>query len=149
VLRFLCGTDWKNSRMPAVLLRGVTVATLATVANWATTATWRLWCPWRPMRPWCYSAFGDLCNSGDLGIEPRQIFWGPGLCLCNFLFNFKQLWPWRLSSIVLCFRGTGNSRTENRTQDIFQSFYLPMFSSWSQGISMPSLVQIGASVLEL
>jgi hypothetical protein len=31
----------------------------------------------------------------------------------------------------------------------FRSFDPPMFSSWSQGISMPNLVQIGVSVVEL
>jgi hypothetical protein len=56
----------------------------------------------------------------------------------------KQLWSWRRSSIMLSVRATG---TALRT--LFRSFGPPVFSSWSQGISLPSLVQIGFSVLEL
>jgi hypothetical protein len=37
-----------NSRVPAVLLQGTI---MATVAIWMTVATWWLWWPWRPGRP--------------------------------------------------------------------------------------------------
>jgi hypothetical protein len=36
-----------------------------------------------------------------------------------------------------------------RNQDTFRSFYFSVFSSWSEGIGIPSFVLIGISVLEL
>jgi hypothetical protein len=83
------------------------------------------------------------------GIEPRTVFsmlWS--LFPLPPIWN-KQLWSWCCFSIVLTFRATRNALTGTQTHDNFRSFDLSMFSSLSQGISMPNLVYICLSIVEL
>jgi hypothetical protein len=90
------------------------------------------------------SAF--FCSSS--GLEPRTVF-GVVVFVSKSPLRSKQLWSWRHSSIVLNFRTTGNALTGNRTHDTFSVVLTAIFSSWSQEISLPSLVQIDLSILEL
>jgi hypothetical protein len=60
----------------------------------------------------------------------------------------NKLWSFRRSSIVLSSYRNRPHRDSNAGH-FSRSFDLAMFSSLSQGISMPSLVQISVSILEL
>jgi hypothetical protein len=62
----------------------------------------------------------ELQKTSSSGLEPRTVFRGCGLCFCNLLFVTNNF---GLGTVLLS--------------------YPPMFSSWSQGISMLILVQIG------
>jgi hypothetical protein len=84
------------------------------------------------------------------GIEPRTVFGdGCGPYFCNLLFETNNfgLGSVLLSCLVSELQEPPSPGIELRT--LFRSFYLPEFSSCSQEISMPSLVQIGFSLLEL
>jgi hypothetical protein len=91
----------------------------------------------------------ELQKLYSLGIEPRTVFGGSGLCFCNLIFktNNSGLGAILLSCLVSELQETPSSGIELRK--LFWSSDPPMFSSWSHGISFPSLVQIGISVLEL
>jgi hypothetical protein len=61
----------------------------------------------------------------------------------------KQLPSSRRSSTALSIQATKTIFTGTRTQYIFSAFDPFKISSWFQGISIPSLGQIGGSLLKL
>jgi hypothetical protein len=77
--------------------------------------------------PFVGRAVSWLHRSSSPGMEPRTVFRACGLTLCNVLLESKN-------SGLAPFRATGTALTGKRT--------LPL-SSWSQRISVPSLVHIG------
>jgi hypothetical protein len=91
----------------------------------------------------------DQQKSYSTGLEPRTVFRGCGLCFCNLIAETNNfgLGTVLLSCLVSVLQEPPSPGFELGTS--FRSFYAPIFSSWSQGISMPSLVQIGLSHLEL
>jgi hypothetical protein len=77
----------------------------------------------------------------SLEIEPRTIFQGYGHCFCNLIFETNNfgLSAILLSCLVSELQKTPSPGIELRI--LFRSFDPPIFSSWSQRISMWSLVQ--------
>jgi hypothetical protein len=74
------------------------------------------------------------------------------VCVVTFvsvISSSKQLWFWCRSYIMFNFQATETTFTENQTQDIEQEFWPVYVSSGSEEISMPNLVQIDVSFLEL
>jgi hypothetical protein len=71
------------------------------------------------------------------------------LSSCNLLFETNNfgLGAVLLSCLVSELQEPSSSGLELRT--LFRSSGISIFSSWSQGIIMPSLVQIGVSILQL
>jgi hypothetical protein len=84
-----------------------------------------------------------------LGLELRIAVWACGLYSCNLLFQADDFCLGTL--LVLCLvselHELPSPGLELRT--IFIEFWLCEISSWSYGISMPSLTQIGLSIFEL
>jgi hypothetical protein len=90
----------------------------------------------------------SLNPTSSPGLELRS-FRVCDLSFCNILFETNNfgLAAVLLSYLVSELQETPSPGLELRT--LFRSFYPTMFSFWSQGISIPSLVQIGLSFLEL
>jgi hypothetical protein len=76
-------------------------------------------------------------------IRTQTVFLGCGLCFCNLLFetNNSGFGTVLLSRLVSELQEPPSLGLELRT--LIPSFDLSIFSSWSQEIHMPSLVQIG------
>jgi hypothetical protein len=73
-----------------------------------------------------------------------------GVRVSVFSPSKQKFWSRRHSSVMLSLRTTGNALSGNQTQDTFlRSFDPRVISSWSQEISIPYLLQIGLSVLDL
>jgi hypothetical protein len=90
----------------------------------------------------------ELQKNFSSGFEPRTVFRGCGLCSCGLTetnnfgigrFLYRTEFP----------RYRKHPNWVSNPGHFLRSFDLTKISSWFQGISIPSLVQIGVSVLEL
>jgi hypothetical protein len=95
------------------------------------------------------SSVFELQRSSSSGIEPRTVSRDCDHCSCNILSatNNFALDVCLLSCLVSELQERPSPGLELGT--IFQSFHLSKISSCSQGLSMPRLVEVGLSVLEL
>jgi hypothetical protein len=84
-----------------------------------------------------------------LGIEPRTVYRDCDLWSCNILSatNKFALDTFLLSCLVSELQEPSSPGLELGT--IFRNCYLSKISYCSQGLSMPCLVEVGVSVLEL
>jgi hypothetical protein len=81
-------------------------------------------------------------------LETRTVYWGCGICLCNLLTKINNF---GLDTIFLSCLVSELQKPPLLglvPSTLFRSFGLSEISLWFQGISMPSLGQIGASILE-
>jgi hypothetical protein len=92
-----------------------------------------------------YRATGTIFT----GTQAQDIFADLWPLFCDLLFETNNfvLGAVPLSCLVSELQKPPSPGLELRT--LSRSIYLPAFSSWCQGISMPSLVQIGVCLVEL
>jgi hypothetical protein len=91
----------------------------------------------------------ELQKTSSSGLEPRAVFVGCGRCYCNLLVETNNfgLGDILLSCLVSKIQKPPWPGFEPRT--LFRSFDVSEIHFCFQGISIPSLVQISISVLEL
>jgi hypothetical protein len=99
--------------------------------------------------PFLLSSVSELQKPSSSGLEHRTRLWGSGLHFCNFLFetNNFRLGTVLLSCLVSKLQELPSKGLKLKT--FSWCFDLSKISSWSQGISMQSLVQISVSILKL
>jgi hypothetical protein len=93
--------------------------------------------------------FSEIQKTSSSGLEPRTVFRCHGLCSCNLLFEANNFGFDAILLSCLVSELQEPPSTGNELRTLFRSFDHHMFSFWSHGTNMPSLVQFDVPVLEI